>query len=65
MYYTLPIKFGELCKKKDLKSCSIKESISQHLYLIITTSFGECLYDEEFGCSIWDNDYDNQINQLY
>jgi hypothetical protein len=23
---------------------------------------GDCLYDETFGCSIWDTDFDNKIN---
>lgn len=61
-YYTLPLKFGRLCEKKDLEHCMLKESISQHLYLIITTALGDCLYDETFGCSIWDSDFDNKIN---
>ena len=61
-YYTLPLKFGKLCEKNDIEHCILKESISQHLYLIITTALGDCLYDETFGCSIWDSDFDNEIN---
>ncbi len=39
--------------------CSMKESIAQHIHLIITTAFGEVQQDENFGCSIWDCDFDN------
>ena len=62
MFYKLPLKLGGLHEKKDLEHCTLKESISQHLYLIITTALGDCLYDETFGCSIWDSDFDNKIN---
>ncbi|PKQ62974.1 hypothetical protein BZG01_16455 [Labilibaculum manganireducens] len=62
IYYSLPLKLGRLCEKKDHEHCSLKESISQHLYLIITTALGDCLYDETFGCSIWDSDFNNKIN---
>lgn len=62
IYYALPLSFGRLCEKKDHEHCTLKESISQHLYLIITTALGDCLYDETYGCSIWDSDFDNEIN---
>ena len=61
-YYTLPLRFGNLCKKNNLEHCNLTDSISQHLYLIITTGLGDCLYDEKFGCSIWESDFDNKIN---
>ena len=31
----------------------------QHLHLLLTTAFGEFPAEEGFGCSIWDNDFDN------
>lgn len=39
--------------------CSMRESINQHINLIITTAFGEMQQDENFGCGIWDCDFDN------
>jgi phage baseplate assembly protein W len=58
-YYTLPLRLDKLMKGEQHEKCSMKESISQHLHLIITTAFGEMQQDEEFGCSIWDFDFDN------
>ena len=39
--------------------CDLNESISHYLHLINTSYFGECTFDESFGCSIWLNDFDN------
>lgn len=45
--------------KKEIKKCSLKESISHHLHLMLTTSFGELLSDVDFGNKLWDEDFDN------
>jgi hypothetical protein len=39
--------------------CDLNESISHYLHLINTSYFGECTFDESFGCSIWIIDFDN------
>ncbi len=46
-------------QQKDHPTCSLQQSVAQHLHLIITTSFGELPADENFGCSIWEHDFDN------
>jgi len=46
-------------KRQELVKCSLQESVEQHLHLLFTTSFGEFLADSNFGCGIWDNDFDN------
>ena len=38
---------------------SIQQSVIQHLHLLLTTAFGEFSGDEDFGCGIWDHDFDN------
>jgi phage baseplate assembly protein W len=65
-YYQLPLKLGDLMSGKMHAKVSLSDSIKQHLHLIITTSFGEMQFDENFGCSLWDDDFDNltAINKI-
>jgi predicted component of type VI protein secretion system len=58
-YYTLPFDVGLITKKVELPRCSLRQSIAHHLHLLLTTSFGELLSDEQFGSNIWDADFDN------
>lgn len=58
-YYSLPLRPDKLLLGETHTRCSLKESIEQHIHLIITTAFGEMQQDENFGCSIWDSDFDN------
>tara|TARA_R110000751_G_scaffold135_1_gene515 strand:+ start:6093 stop:6476 length:384 start_codon:yes stop_codon:yes gene_type:complete len=46
--------------------CSIKESISHSIHLLTTSYFGECTFDDTFGCSIWNVDFDNlsSVNKI-
>jgi len=48
-----------LMQKREHARCSLQQSIAQHLHLIITTAFGELPADQNFGCSIWEYDFDN------
>lgn len=58
-YYSIPFQPDKILKRKQHPSCNLKESIAHHVHLINTTSFGECIFDETFGCSIWLIDFDN------
>ncbi len=58
-YYSLPLRPDKLLLGETHARCSLKESVEQHIHLIITTAFGEMQQDENFGCSIWDTDFDN------
>jgi phage baseplate assembly protein W len=59
-YYKLPLKFGDIMKKKELPMCKdIGESISQNIHLMITSKFGEYRFDPTFGSNIWDSDFEN------
>ena len=59
-YYKLPIKFGDLMKKRELPRCrDIGESISQNIHLMITSRFGEYRFDPTYGSNIWDSDFEN------
>ncbi len=51
-----------LIKNQKFSKCNIEESISNYLHLLLTSSFGECDFDEEFGCEIWDMDFNNVVS---
>lgn len=61
-FITLPIVSEKLIKNQLVNKCDIKESISNYLHLLLTSSFGECDFDETFGCEIWDMDFNNVIS---
>jgi phage baseplate assembly protein W len=58
-YYSLPLNLGKVIKKKKLPNCSLKDSISDHIHLMITSHFDENKHDEKFGNSIWENEFGN------
>ena len=57
-YYRLPLDIVGLVERQQLPRCSMKESIAQHLYLMLTTHFGESRYDPTFGCQVWEQDFE-------
>lgn len=58
IYYKIPIPFKELVQKKEIEKTTLENSIAQYLNLILTSSFGECKFNERFGCKIWEIDFD-------
>ncbi len=58
-YYKLPLNTFGIVKNKEIDTCDIKQSIIDFIHLITTSYFGECTFDESFGCSIWNIDFDN------
>jgi phage baseplate assembly protein W len=68
-FYSIPFNADLLMQQKGHPKCTLKQSIAQYLHLIITSAFGEIPADEDFGCSIWDYDFDNitsvhKLNEL-
>ncbi len=61
-YYNIPLHFNELTDKKESQKISMSESIARLIHLIAITRFGECKYDETFGCEIWEHDFENITN---
>lgn len=37
----------------------MSDSIANNIHLIATSYFGECTFDDSYGCSIWNIDFDN------
>ncbi len=58
VYYKTPISFKDLMAKKEIDKTNLEHSIAQYINLVATTSFGECKFDEMFGCKIWEMDFD-------
>jgi phage baseplate assembly protein W len=59
-FYKLPIRFNTVSEQSvvELSSCNEKESIDQHIELILTTCPGEHKFNKNFGCHIWDMDFE-------
>lgn len=64
-YYRLPLNFEELLQRQPLARCSVQESIAQHLYLMLTTHFGESRFDPGFGCVVWQQDFEAMTNMRW
>jgi phage baseplate assembly protein W len=62
--YKLPILLSRIFESniRDLSRCNEEESIDQNLELIITTCPGEHKYDPNFGCRIWDLDFERVVS---
>lgn len=58
VYYKTPIRFKEVMEKKELEKTTLEVSIAQYITMVITSSFGECKFNEHFGCKIWEIDFD-------
>jgi phage baseplate assembly protein W len=57
-YYKLPLDFSRILQKQDLPDCNLEESVAQHIQLLITTVLGENKDDPQYGCQLWDSDFD-------
>jgi phage baseplate assembly protein W len=62
-YYTIPLSFEAILGRKKHPRCTPKESVYQHLYLLLITHFGESRYDREYGCELWESDF-SMLTQL-
>ncbi|WKN41294.1 GPW/gp25 family protein [Tunicatimonas pelagia] len=58
-YYQLPLNFTDLLQKKRLALCNLEDAIRQHIHLIIKTHYHEYRFDANYGCYVWDKDFDN------
>lgn len=61
-YYTLPFRADKIVKKEQHDSCELNDSIAQNLHLIISTYRGESAFAEDYGCSIWDEEFRTQLS---
>lgn len=60
-YYKLPLDFTSFFENggAHLAKCTEMESIDQNVELLLTTFPGEHRFDPNFGCRIWEMDFEN------
>jgi phage baseplate assembly protein W len=58
VYYKIPFRFKAVMEGRELPVCDLMTSVINNLELIITTRFGEHRSNPEFGCEIWDLDFE-------
>lgn len=63
-YYKLPLQVESLMNRDDLQKSNLRDSINQYLRLIIISKFGELDSDINFGCKIWEDDFNLGTNHL-
>jgi hypothetical protein len=61
-FLRIPIDAELITGQKHLNRCSLNESVSDMMHLIIITRFGENKQDESFGNELWDHDFETIEN---
>ncbi|NND94059.1 MAG: GPW/gp25 family protein [Flavobacteriales bacterium] len=58
--YKIPMNFDEFFTTKRFQQCSIQESIASYVHLLVITTYEEFEFDPEFGCDVWDYEFEHQ-----
>lgn len=61
--YAKPLRFAAIRQETDLAKQDLGASISQFIELIIFTRYGEHRYNPEFGCEVWDMDFELIVSE--
>lgn len=62
-YYDIPLNFSTLTRRgKKLGQCDLKESVIQHIYLVLSTKYGDSRFDYLYGCELSNYDFENPSN---
>jgi len=57
--YQMPLAFGTLMQRsKELPAVNLGTSIAQNIFLIVSTKYKEHRFDPEYGCEIWERDFE-------
>ncbi|MDR0834403.1 MAG: GPW/gp25 family protein [Candidatus Symbiothrix sp.] len=67
-FYKLPLRFDTMPEDSDtlmvdFPVCNELESIDQNIGLILTTCPGEHKFNGEFGCGIWEMDFERVVSR--
>jgi phage baseplate assembly protein W len=62
-YYKIPLQLRAALEGNELATCDLPRSITKNLELIIMTRFGENRSNPEFGCEIWELDFELIISE--
>ncbi len=63
-FLSIPVTFSVKERKIALRRISIEASIVQFINLLVTTRQGECVYNSDFGYSIWNNEFEPILNTM-
>ena len=63
MLYNKPFKLKNILSNKELETTDLGRSISQNIELIIFTRYGEHRHNNNFGCEIWDLDFELIVSE--
>lgn len=61
--YNKPFRLKNIFSDKELDTTSPGKSISQHIELIIFTRYGEHRHNSNFGCEVWDLDFELVVSE--
>jgi phage baseplate assembly protein W len=61
--YNKPFRLKNILENKDLTEADLGKSISQNIELIIFTRYGEHRHNRNFGCEIWDLDFELIVSE--
>jgi hypothetical protein len=62
-YYKVPLKLSNIFKGQELPTCDMRQSIDNNLNLLIMTRYKEHAGNTDFGCEIWDRDFELIVNK--
>jgi phage baseplate assembly protein W len=62
-FYNKPFRFKSLFSGTDFQPTDLGRSISNHIELIIFTRYGEHRFRNNFGCEIWDLDFELIVSE--
>lgn len=62
-FLSKPLRFNNIFTGADFQSTDVGKSISNHIELIIFTRFGEHRHQRDFGCEIWDLDFELIVSE--
>ncbi len=58
--YGIPLDIEAFFSTRRFPIKPLDRSIAEHIHLLLITSRGEFEFDHEFGCEVWDNDFEVQ-----
>ncbi len=56
--YGIPLDIESFFATRRFEVRSIQRSVAEHIHLLLITSKDEYEFDPEFGCEVWDNDFE-------
>ena len=58
--YGIPLDFEAFFRLRRFGTKPLHRSIAEHIHLLLITGREEFEFDREFGCEVWDNDFETQ-----